>query len=168
MGTNLGFSDPHSLLAAIVTKLGTNFVSPQFHVVFDEKFTTIQNDTRLGDSAVESVFNDLFVTCRDFYGEEGRPPEDAISTPEGVEAVDPPHELGGEWLTEAERRDNDSRGESWRSQQHHKRSQQAKEFEQLNDDFNPIWPLDNFDVPSAASISDDDDSSTGDSFHSLT
>ena len=74
------------------------------------------NDTRLGDSAVESVFNDLFVTCRDFYGEEGRPPEDEKSAPEGVKAVDPPPELGGEWLTVAERRDKDSRGESWRSQ----------------------------------------------------
>ena len=168
MGQFLGFSDQHSSLVAMVRNLGTNFVSPQFHVVFDEKFTTIQNDTRLGDSAVESVFNDLFVTCRDFYGEEGRPPEDEKSAPEGVEAVDPPPELGGEWLTEAERRDKDSRGESWRSQQHQKRSQQAKEFEQLNDDFNPIWPLDNFDVPSAASISDDDDSSTGDSVDSFT
>ena len=44
MGQFLGFSEEHSTLVARVRNLGTNFVSPQFHVVFDEKFTTIHND----------------------------------------------------------------------------------------------------------------------------
>ena len=113
----------------LVQNLSTNYVSPQFHVVFDEKFSTIQNDTRLEDSTVESIFNDLFVTCRDFYGEEGRPPEKAVDTPEGASAVDPPPELGGEWLSEAERRDKNFRNEEWRAKQHKIRQEQAKDFE---------------------------------------
>ena len=47
MGQILGFSDKHCPLVAMVRNLETNFVSPQFHIVFDEKFSTIQNDTRL-------------------------------------------------------------------------------------------------------------------------
>ena len=52
MGQLLGFSDEHSTLVAMVRNLTTNFVSPQFHVVFDEKFSTIQNDNMLEDTAV--------------------------------------------------------------------------------------------------------------------
>ena len=47
MAQLLGFSDEHSTLVAMVRNLETNIVSPQFHIVFDEKFSTIQNDTRL-------------------------------------------------------------------------------------------------------------------------
>ena len=117
MGQFLGFSDQHSSLVAMVRNLATNYVSPQFHVVFDEKFTTIQNDTRLEDTTIESIFKDLFTDCRDYFGEEGRPP-DGNSVPEGATALDPPSELGGEWLTEAERRDKGSRNEEWRARQH--------------------------------------------------
>ena len=155
MGQFLGFSDQHSSLVAMVRNLGTNFVSPQFHVVFDEKFSTIQNDTRLEDSAVEPIFNDLFETCKDYYGEEGRPPEGAVQS-------DPPMELGGEWLTEAERRDKGSRNESWRSNQHKIRFEQAKDFERLNADFNLTWPLDDGSVPSADPLTDDESNASDD------
>ena len=67
----LGFSDQYSSLVAMVRNLATNYVSPQFHVVFDEKFSTIQNDTRLEDTTVESIFKDLFTDCRDHFGEDG-------------------------------------------------------------------------------------------------
>ena len=108
MGQFLGFSDQHSSLVAMVQNVGTNFVSPQFHVVFDEQCYTIQNDTRLEDTAVEPILNDLFESCRDHYGEEGCPPEEDKSAPEGTVPANPPMELGGEWLTEAERRDKSS------------------------------------------------------------
>ena len=88
MGQLLGFSDEHSTLVAMVINLATNFVSPQFHVVFDEKFSTVQNDTRLEDTAVEAIFNDILTNCRSFYGEEVSPPEETISSPEGS-TVDP-------------------------------------------------------------------------------
>ena len=86
----------------MVGNLCTTFVSPNFHVVFDEKVSTIQNDTRLEDTVVEPIFNDLCESFRDHYGEEGRPPEGDKSAPEGVVSADPPMELGGEWLTEAQ------------------------------------------------------------------
>ena len=52
MGQFLGFSEEHSTLVACVCNLGTNFVSAQFHVVFDEKFTTIHNGARLNDTTI--------------------------------------------------------------------------------------------------------------------
>ena len=107
MGQFLGFSDQHSSLVAMVQNLVTNYVSPQFHVVFDEKFSTIQNDTRLEDTTVESIFKDLFTGWRKPLGEDGRPPGVMI-VPKGGTAMDPPPKLGGEWLTEAERRDKSS------------------------------------------------------------
>ena len=92
MGQLLGFSDEHSTLVAMVRNLATNFVIPQFNVVFDGNFSTIQNDTSLEDTAVEAILNDLFINCRDFYGEQGRPLEETISDPEGA-AVDIPSQV---------------------------------------------------------------------------
>ena len=51
----LEFSDEYSTLVAVVRNLVTNFVSPQFHVLFDENFYTIQNNTRLEYTAVEAI-----------------------------------------------------------------------------------------------------------------
>ena len=65
--------------------------------MFDEKFSTIQNDTRLDDTTVESIFKDLFTDCRDHFGEDGRPPDTTI-VPKGGTFMDPPPKLGGEWL----------------------------------------------------------------------
>ena len=70
IGQFVGFSDEHLLLVAKVRNLSTNFISPQFHVIFDDKFTTIQNNTKLEDTSLESIFTDLFDKCRDYYGEE--------------------------------------------------------------------------------------------------
>ena len=109
MGQFLGFSDQHSSLVAMVWNLGTAFVSPKPHVVFDGKISTIWNETRLEDTAVEPIFNDLFQSFRDHYGEEGRSPGGDKSDPEGAVPAVPPIELGREWLTEPERRDKSSR-----------------------------------------------------------
>ena len=69
MGQLLGFSDEHSTLVAMIRNLEDNFVSPQSHVVFDKKLSAIQNDTRLEDTEVEAISNDLFTNFRGFYGE---------------------------------------------------------------------------------------------------
>ena len=71
-------------------------------------------------------------------------------------------ELGGEWLTEAEMRDKSSRNESWRSNQHNIRFEQVKDFERLNADFNPTWPLDDGSVPSADPLTDDESNASDD------
>ena len=76
----------------MVRNLATNYVGSQFHVAFDEKFFTIQNDTRLEDTTVGSIFKDLFTDYHDYLGKDGRPPDGTI-VPEGGTAVDPSPKL---------------------------------------------------------------------------
>ena len=78
MGQLLRFSDEYRTLVAMVRNLETNFVIPQLNFVFDEKLSTIQNDTRLEDTEVEVILNDLFTNCCDFYCEEGGPTSETI------------------------------------------------------------------------------------------
>ena len=69
MGQLLGFSDEHSTLVAMVRNFASNFLIPKLHVVFDEKFSTIQNNTRLEETSVEAIFDDLFTNYRGCCGE---------------------------------------------------------------------------------------------------
>ena len=78
--------------------------------------------------------------------------------------MDPPPELGGEWLTKAERRDKDTRTEDWRTRKHTIRQNKAKEFEKLNNVLQPIWPLDCDDLPYADLTYDDDSSVESDDY----
>ena len=70
MGQFLGFSDKHSTLVAKVRNLATNHVSPQFHIVFDELFSTIYNDTKLTKIKIEVIFNELFHDCHKNFSED--------------------------------------------------------------------------------------------------
>ena len=100
----------------------------------------------------------MFENCRDNYGEDTIAPEGASAEPPpAVDPVDPPPELGDEWLSEPERREKKARLEASRSVQHEKRKQQAQDFEKLNSEFDPPYPLPT--SPGAAPVSDDDDSS---------
>ena len=90
MGQFLGFSDEHSTLVSMVQNLATNYVSPQFHGVYNDKCLTIQNDTRLQDVTIEAIFKNLFEKCRNFYGEESRPPELPVAASEEATVEDPP------------------------------------------------------------------------------
>jgi hypothetical protein len=65
MGQFVGFSDKHSSLVANVRHLSTNFISPQFHVVFHDLFETVN---RIGVD--ESICQDLFQLNRKLYAEE--------------------------------------------------------------------------------------------------
>jgi len=116
-------------------------VSPQFHVVFDEKFTTIHNDARLNDTTIESIFNDLFETCRDYFGEETIAPEGAdVNSPDTEIIIDETPELGDEWLSKPEVCEKKARADTRRAKQHEIRQSQAKDFEKLNADYNPPYP----------------------------
>ncbi|KAL7553645.1 LOW QUALITY PROTEIN: hypothetical protein ACHAWF_016952, partial [Thalassiosira exigua] len=64
----LGFSDQHSFLVALIRQLGTGFVSPQQHVVFDNKFETVYS-TGVDDEVVDAICKDLFENSRDWYVE---------------------------------------------------------------------------------------------------
>ena len=67
LGQFLGFLDEHSSLVGCVCHLGTNFVSPQYHVVYDDKFETIHNGTTIAETEAEDLFTSLFENARDHY-----------------------------------------------------------------------------------------------------
>jgi len=126
MGQFLSFSEEHSTLVARVRNLGTNFVSPQFYVVFDEKFTTIHNNARLNDTTMESIFNNLFETCRDYFGEETIAPEGAdVNLPDSEIIIDETPELGDEWLSKPEVQEKKTRADNRQAKQHEIRQSQA-------------------------------------------
>ena len=60
----LGFSDEHSSLVANVSNLSTGYISPHFHLVFDDSFETV---IRTVDDAIvfDAICNDLFDLNRD-------------------------------------------------------------------------------------------------------
>ncbi len=69
MGQFVGFSDKHSSLVANVRHLSTNFISPQFQVVFDDLFETV-NRTDVDKPVIKSICQDLFQLNRDCFAEE--------------------------------------------------------------------------------------------------
>ncbi len=58
MGQFIEFSDEHYLLVGNVRHLSTNFISPQFYVVFDDLFEIV-NSTSVDESIIESICQDL-------------------------------------------------------------------------------------------------------------
>jgi hypothetical protein len=59
----LRFSDNHSSLVGLVRSVRTEYVSPQFHVVYYERFTTINNTQDSNQSWIE-----IFVKDREYNG----------------------------------------------------------------------------------------------------
>jgi hypothetical protein len=57
-GQCLGFSLEHSSLVGIVRNLSTEFISPQFHIVLDEQFTTVHST--LQDTPEQMPWIDIF------------------------------------------------------------------------------------------------------------
>jgi hypothetical protein len=65
-GQFLGFSSVHSTTVGLIRNLRTGFISPQYHVVYDERFTTVgSSDDHI--QSVEATWVDLFTTSRDNY-----------------------------------------------------------------------------------------------------
>jgi len=87
-GVNLGWSPKHASSVPLVLNLDSGHVSPQFHVVFDDWFSTVSSDGEAKDDELESpewinmFSNERFQVALD-------PDEDI--------------ELNEEWLTEMER-----------------------------------------------------------------
>jgi hypothetical protein len=69
MGQFIGFSDEHSSLVTNVRHLSTSFFSPQFHVVFDDLFETV-NRAYVDEPVIKSICQDLFQLCNELYAEE--------------------------------------------------------------------------------------------------
>ncbi len=94
MGQFVGFSDKHFSLVANVRRLSTNFISPQFHVVFDDLFETV-NRTGVDEPVVESICQDFFQLNKEFYAKE-----DLDEAGNIIYQSPPLHEV---WLNEAGR-----------------------------------------------------------------
>jgi hypothetical protein len=69
MGQFLGFSKKHSSTIALVRNLHTGYVSPQYHVVFDDKFETVFHDGK-STKELDKICDGLFAECRDCYAVE--------------------------------------------------------------------------------------------------
>ncbi len=65
LGQFVGFSDEHSSLVANVWRLTTRYISPLFHVVFDDLFDTV-NCIGVDDRIVESICNGLIKHNQEF------------------------------------------------------------------------------------------------------
>ena len=66
----MGFSDENSSLVAHVRHLKTGYVSPQYHVVFDDLFKTVFS-SGVNDALVDSICNNLCGTsCEVFATDE--------------------------------------------------------------------------------------------------
>ena len=63
-GQFLGFSPSHSSTIVLVRNLRTGYVSPQFHVVFDERFETVASEMMID---LEEHWIDLFRDSRDVF-----------------------------------------------------------------------------------------------------
>eukprot|EP00804_Cyclotella_cryptica_P001119 CCRYP_008393-RA/>CCRYP_008393-RA protein AED:0.39 eAED:0.39 QI:0/0/0/1/0/0/2/0/218 len=94
LGQFLGFSDEHSSLVANVRNLSTGFVSPQFHVVFDNLFQTVFSSGS-DDVLVDRICDELFEYNRDVYA------EDEFDSVGNLVYRPPP--LDEVWLDESER-----------------------------------------------------------------
>jgi hypothetical protein len=95
MGQFIGFSDEHSSLVANVRHLSTHFISPQFHLVFDDLFETV-NGFGISGEAVEPIYNELFQLNRELFSEE--------ELDEAGNIIYQPPPLHEVWLDEAGRR----------------------------------------------------------------
>ena len=96
MGQFLGFSRFHSSTVALVRNLHTGHVSPQYHVVFDDKFETVFNEGRSNEE-VDKICDSLFDGNRECYVEEEYDQD-------GVLVYEPPP-LDEVWLSEPEKQD---------------------------------------------------------------
>ena len=64
-GQFLGFSNEHATTIGIIRNIRTGYVTPQFHCVYDEWFTTVASDHELTED--DPIWTSLFLNSRDNY-----------------------------------------------------------------------------------------------------
>ena len=70
LGQFLGRSDVHSSNVGLIRNLQTGKVSAQFHVVYDNHFTTVKSETNLDNIPVPDSFNELMIFSRENHFDE--------------------------------------------------------------------------------------------------
>ena len=112
---------------------------------------------KLEDTALESIFTDLFDKCHDYYGEE------LLESGSGKQLDELP-ELNDEWLNKAEQCEKKSQNEEKRACQLYLINKQIADAEKLNNSYDPVYPVlptkgPSYDPsPDANPISDDESS----------
>jgi len=97
MGLNLGWSPLHASSVPLILNLTTGHVSPQFHILYDDQFTTVDSsELSLEDNLDSPQWTELFNNGK--Y---------QIAFDE-----DDPIELDDEWLSESERLEKHKKAES--------------------------------------------------------
>ena len=64
MGQFLVFSQEHSSSVGLVQNFHTGYVSPQYHVLFDNKLKTVFTDGKSSEE-LDKICNELFVSSRE-------------------------------------------------------------------------------------------------------
>ena len=106
-------------------------------MVMNDQFSCVSNAKRLSEEELEDIFCDMFTTSCEDFSEEITAPEGAEGTPEnGIELV-----VTNEWLTEEEQREKKERIVSQRTKQQRERKKRAEQYEKLNDDYHPPYPV---------------------------
>ncbi|KAL7460298.1 hypothetical protein ACHAXS_001818, partial [Conticribra weissflogii] len=155
LGQFLGFSDEHSSLVGKVRNLKTGYVSPQYHLVYDDLFQTVYNGTTLADTAADAIFDDLFENERDWYGE--------IVTNSAGEVIYQPPPLEDIWLDETERREKKVEVRRRRELAREREREQDEAFDPEPIPIREFIPAskDDDSPPDMRMVSDDEDSSVG-------
>ncbi len=148
----MGYSDEHSSLVANIRHLKTGFVSPQYHVVFDDLFETVfcsGADNALVDSICENLYG---TSCEIYATDEYYAQDNLVYKPPPLDEV---------WLN-AEGREQ-SKIELWK--QRKRNEELMRNDEVATKDMVPTpatqgghVPDIDIPLPDGALISDDDDS----------
>ena len=77
MGQFLGFSDEHYSLVENVIILSTGYISPQFHLVFDDLFEMVIC-TKSYESVLSAICNDIFELNRNWYAKDENDDNDKL------------------------------------------------------------------------------------------
>jgi hypothetical protein len=112
-GVFMGLSAKHASTVPLIMNLSTLTITPQFHVVFDDWFTSV-NSTRPDEPISDLVWNDLFENSRYQYFFDD---DDDV-------------ELDSEWLTENERAQREHQDRDTQIRQHQRKEAQPKFPEQ--------------------------------------
>lgn len=96
MGQFLGFLKSHSSTVALVRNFHTGHVSPEYHVVFDDKFETVFSDGKSLEE-LDKICSELFVNSRELYVKDEY-------NEDGTLIYKPPP-LDEVWFSEPERHD---------------------------------------------------------------
>ena len=135
LGQYLGFSPEHSTLVALVRHLGSGHVSPQWHVVFDDKFQSVFSNGAMSDEDFDELCSLLYDTSRDHYV----PPSDVDE--DGNYVYYPPP-LDDIWLSEEERREMKVRVQEWKDRLKAERCAHEESFASEKDSISQVVEFD--------------------------